>query len=67
MQCPHCFSLMENYRNEHNDKSLVRFYRCTLCQKEHVSSEQLTVRRRFDHRPTVTAFSPTPSHISPNP
>jgi len=57
MQCPHCFSLMENYRSEHNDKSLVNFYRCTLCQKEHVSSEQLTARRRFGHHPAAASIS----------
>ena len=67
MQCSHCFSLMENYRCEYNDKSLVTFYRCTLCQKEHVSSEQLTARRRIGHPPATTPFSPTPSHISPRP
>ncbi len=67
MQCPRCFSAMENYRSETNDKSLVNFYRCTLCHKEHVSSEQLTIHPRPGRHGASTPFSPTPSHISPRP
>lgn len=42
MQCPQCKSLMEIYDQFANDKSEVSFYRCTICEAEHVSSSMLT-------------------------
>ncbi len=67
MRCPHCLSLMENYRNDATERSRVRFYRCTLCQKEHVSSETLTVHRFAGNSQGARNVSPTPSHISARP
>lgn len=34
---------MENYDSSSNDKSQVSFFRCTVCDAEHVSSELLAV------------------------
>lgn len=43
MKCPQCNSLMENYDSSSNDKSQVNFFRCTICEAEHVSSALITV------------------------
>ncbi len=64
MRCPHCLSLMEQYRSDATDKSRVSFYRCTLCRKEHVSSETLTVHHLVGRSRDGANFSPTLSHIS---
>ena len=42
MKCPHCQSHMDNYQTTHADRSQVSFYRCTLCDAEHVTSTVMT-------------------------
>jgi hypothetical protein len=56
---------MEKYRSDATDKSRVSFYRCSLCRKEHVSSERLTVHRFAAESRMPDGNSPTLSHISP--
>jgi hypothetical protein len=33
---------MDNYQTTHDDRSQVSFYRCTLCEAEHVTSTVMT-------------------------
>ena len=42
MKCPQCNSIMENYDSSKNSISQVLFYRCHICNAEHVSSHMLT-------------------------
>ncbi len=42
MKCPQCSSIMENYDSSKNSISQVLFYRCHICNAEHVSSHMLT-------------------------
>ena len=39
MKCPNCQSQMFVTDETANSRSLVTFYRCSLCVSEHVSSE----------------------------
>ncbi len=42
MKCPQCNSTMDNYDSSKNSISQVLFYRCQICNAEHVSSHILT-------------------------
>ncbi|MCP4431831.1 MAG: hypothetical protein GY806_12695 [Gammaproteobacteria bacterium] len=41
MKCPNCSSLMYVFDQNAGNRSLVKFYRCSNCIGEHVSSELL--------------------------
>lgn len=41
MKCPNCSSSMYLFDQNASDRSLVKFYRCSNCVGEHVSSEPL--------------------------
>lgn len=57
MQCPQCKSLMDIYDQFANDKSEVSFYRCTICEAEHVSSTMLTAGQSEVHALPVFGLS----------
>jgi len=59
MKCPQCNSLMEIYDQVSNDKSKVSFYRCTICEAEHVASSMLTAGQFV--APTAPGFGLTGS------
>lgn len=42
MKCPHCNSHMDNYESSSDDKIEVLFYRCTICEAQHVSSSKVS-------------------------
>ncbi len=42
MRCPNCSSQMLIFDENATAKSLVKFFRCTNCMGEHISSEPLT-------------------------
>lgn len=41
MKCPNCSSVMYLFDQNANDRSRIKFYRCSNCIGEHVSSEPL--------------------------
>lgn len=45
MKCPHCQSHMDNYQTTYDDRSQVSFYRCTLCDAEHVTATVMTAHQ----------------------
>ncbi len=56
MKCPHCDSHMDNYQYEIEQNSLVRFYRCTICDSEIVSSSMVS-EAVYNQRASTAFFS----------
>lgn len=59
MKCSHCNSPMQIVDRVTYDKSSVSFYRCTICEAEHVSSSMLTTGRLDDRASLMERFSPS--------
>ncbi len=45
MKCPHCHSHMDNYQTSTEERSQVRFYKCTVCQAEHVTASRIAIHQ----------------------
>ncbi len=61
MKCPNCNSPMFVVDEDATDRSLVKFFRCTVCVGEHVSSELV-----YDNnQPAVDFFGSTESVSKP--
>lgn len=57
MKCPHCNSHMDNYESSSDDKIEVLFYRCTICEAQHVSSSKVSAYQLNSAFPTAALFS----------
>ena len=57
MKCPHCNSHMENTDASSDNKVQVSFYRCTICEAEHVTSSVVPVYRLNPTSATASFFS----------
>ena len=57
MKCPNCSSLMYVFDQNAGSRSLVKFYRCSNCIGEHVSSEPLNQLNKDDAEADLFASS----------
>jgi hypothetical protein len=65
MKCPHCNSHMDNYQSSSDEKIEVLFYRCTICEAQHVSSSKVSARRLISVLPSSPLFSGNTSQNLP--
>ncbi len=63
MKCPHCNSHMDNYETSSDDKIEVLFYRCTICEAQHVSSSKVTA---YQIKSVLSSAAPFPGNRSQN-
>lgn len=64
MKCPHCNSHMDNYQSSADDKCQVLFYRCTICEAQHVSSSKVTTYQLESTHHSTQLFSRNRSQTS---
>ncbi len=57
MKCPHCNSHMEHTDASSDNKVQVSFYRCTICEAQHVTSSVVPVYQLNTLPSSTSSFS----------
>jgi hypothetical protein len=63
MKCPHCRSHMDNYQTTQDNRSQVCFYRCMVCDSEHVTASVVTSSQLPTSSTMLSAYSGNTSQI----